>query len=99
MATATVTINIRTPDKNTPGFARRLYRAAHFSEQMKTGFTPSLIEEMIDFLAEYIEGDKAAAKEYLWDCSETQFNEMISAVSGGSSDEIPPEKSEASATP
>lgn len=92
-------IVIKVPDKNTPGFARRMYRAAKFSDSMKAGITPPLIEEMVDFLAEYIEGDKAQAKEYLWDCSELQFNEMIAAVSGGGGEQIPPPSPEASATP
>jgi hypothetical protein len=95
----TIKIAIKVPDKNTPGFARRMYRAAKFGESMKAGVTPSLIEEMVDFLSEYIEGDRAQAKEYLWDCTELQFNQMIGAVSGGSTEQIPPPNGENSATP
>jgi hypothetical protein len=94
---ATVTIKI--PDKNTPGFARRLYRAAQFQERVKSeGFTPDLVSGMIEFMADYIEGDKEQAKEYLWDCTEVQFNELLGAV-GGSAEQIPPPKSEPTATP
>jgi hypothetical protein len=95
----TMQLVIKVPDKNTPGFARRLHRAAMFSENMKVGFTSKLVEEMIEFLAEYIEGDREQAKEYLWDCTEVQFNEMIAAVSGGSGEQVPPPSPEASAMP
>lgn len=96
-----VQINIKTPDKNTPGFARRLHRAAGFKVRASAGeFTPQLVEEMVEFLSDYIEGDKEQAKEYLWDCTEDQFNQMIAAVSGGSPEEIPPaEKSESTVIP
>lgn len=85
-----IVINI--PTKETPGFARRLYKAANFQERVKSeGFTPALIEGMIDFLSDYIEGDKEQAKLYLWDCSESQFSELLGAVSGGSTEQIPPQ--------
>lgn len=95
------TLVIKVPDKNTPGFARRLYRAAGFQQRVQSGeFSTELITDMIDFLSDYIEGDKEKGKEYLWDCTETQFNEMIAAVSGGGSNETPPVvKSEALDTP
>jgi hypothetical protein len=93
-------IVIKVPDKFTPGFARRLHRAAGFQERVKVGeFSAKLVEEMVDFLADYIEGDKTEAKEYLWDCTEVQFQEMIGAVAGGSTEQIPPPKSEPSAMP
>jgi hypothetical protein len=94
------TVTIKVPDKNSPGFARRLYRAAQFQERVKSeGFTAELITGMIDFLADYIEGDREQAREYLWDCTELQFNELIGAVSGGSAEQIPPPKLEPTATP
>jgi len=95
------TVTIKAPDKTTPGFARRLYKAAGFQERAKSGeFTPALMAEMIDFLSDYIEGDKAQSIEYLWDCTENQFMEIMGAVAGGSAEQVPPQlKSEPSATP
>lgn len=92
MSELIVTVRIRVPDKSTPGFARRLHRAASFQERTKAGeFSPKLVEEMIDFLADFVEGDKAQAKEYLWDCSEEQFTSLLASVSGGDANEIPPQ--------
>jgi len=93
------TISIRTPDKNTPGFPRRLYRAAQLQARMKDGFSPEIVNDMIEFLSEYIEGDKKQAIENLWDCTESNFNDLISAVTGGSPEEIPPPKLEPTDTP
>jgi hypothetical protein len=93
-------VSIKVPNKNTPGFARRLHRAAGFQERVKQGeFSALLVEQMVEFLSDYIEGDKAEATEYLWECTEVQFQEMIGAVSGGSTEQIPPPKSETTATP
>ena len=94
------TITIKVPDKNTPGFARRLHRAAGFQERVKTGeFTADLLEQMIEFLADYIEGDRKLSVDYLWDCTEVQFMEMMGAVTGGSAEQIPPPQSVPTVTP
>lgn len=79
------------PDRNTPGFPRRLKRAAQFQAQVKAdGFTPDLVEQVVNFLADYIEGDNHEQQvELMWDCTEDQFNEMLSAL-GGSGKQIPP---------
>jgi len=88
-----VILNI--PDRSTPGFPRRLQRAAQFQAQVKQdGFTPELVEQIVNFLADYIEGDDHEQQvQMMWDCSEDQFNEMLSAL-GGSGKQIPPQKSE-----
>lgn len=84
---------IKIPDKNTPGYPRRIHRALSFQKRMKEEVSAELFEEMINFLAEYVEGDKTQAKESLWDCTEDQFNEIITAVLGGGASEVPPPKS------
>lgn len=92
-------VNFQVPGKDSPGFMRRLYRAAKFQERVKEeGFTAEIVEDMINFLSDYIEGDKEQAKVYLWDCTENQFDELLGAVSGGSTEQIPPPKSEPIAT-
>ena len=94
------TVTITLPDKTTPGFARRLHRAALFQERVKEGgFTADLVKDLIEFMADFIEGDRDAAREYLWDCSEFQFNDFLGAVNGGSTEQVPPLKSETTATP
>jgi len=83
---------IRIPDSKSPGFPRRLRKAAEFQRRTKVegGFTPELIDEIITFLAEYVEGDNIAEQvELMWDCSEDQFYEMLSAIGGGGK-EVPP---------
>lgn len=87
-------IKFNVPSKDTPGYPRRLRAAADFQKRMQDGgLDASLVDSMIDFLSAYIEGEKDA----LWDCSENQFFELLSAVSGGGEATVPPPKPEASA--
>lgn len=83
---------IRVPDSKSPGFPRRLRKAAEFQRRTKAegGFTPELVDEIIAFLAEYVEGDNIQEQtDLMWDCSEDQFYEMLSAIGGGGK-EVPP---------
>jgi len=91
---------IRVPDKNTPGFPRRLQRAAAFKHQIEDkGFTPDLVEKIVEFLSDYVEGgNKAEQIEMIWNCTEVQFDEMLSALGGGGQ-QVPPPKPEALDTP
>lgn len=83
-----LTINV--PTKESPGFLRRMYRATQFQESIKAGVTPEVIAQMIDFVAEYVVCDPPEKKiEALWDISENQFNEILSAVMGGGANESP----------
>lgn len=78
------------PSKDTPGFARRLHTAATFQEQVKNGgFTPAVIESLIDFLSAYVAGENP--KDQLWECSEVEFTELLKAVTGGGEASIPPQ--------
>jgi hypothetical protein len=85
-------INLVPPNKSTPGFARRLRRVAAFQKKMADREqSEEMVDEMINFLAEFCTCDVPAAdiKEVLWDASEEQFSQMLSAVAGGGS-EVPP---------
>jgi hypothetical protein len=90
------------PNADTPGFNKRAYQAAKFEDAFeKNKMTPDLYKEMCEFLAEFIEvefaeGEKPLSKfEALWEqASENQMKALMSAVSGGSAPEVPPEKSE-----
>lgn len=92
---------IRVPDSKSPGFPRRLRKAAEFQRRTKLegGFTPDLIDEIIAFLAEYVEGDNIKEQtDLMWDCSEEQFYEMLSAIGGGGR-EVPPALAQQSNVP
>jgi len=86
---------LKVPDKETPGFFRRLAKATKFQEQIKSeGVSSELVNSMVDFLADYVEAEsKETAKELLWDCTENQFNELMVAISGGGKAEevVPPQ--------
>lgn len=83
---------VNVPGKDSPGYLRRLHNASQFQVKIKTeGFTPELVNAMVEFLADYVEGDREEAKSLLWDCSENQFNDLMSAVSGGGAEQVPPQ--------
>jgi hypothetical protein len=109
-----ITIRFNAPTKDTPGFARRQYKAAEFMAKLKAqdgkNIEPAalveLLPSMVGFLADYVEvipdeGEKAVSpQDALWDiASEEQFIEFLTAVSGGGAGEVPPDgKSAPSAT-
>lgn len=70
------------PSKDSPGFLKRLKRAMRFQDEIKSGkFNERTIDDMIDFLVEYIkEVPPDKAKEYLLDASEAQFMDMLDAI-------------------
>lgn len=83
---------VKVPDKDSPGYLRRLYNASQFQVKIKTdGITPELVESIAGFLADYVEGDREESIKLLWDCSENQFMELMNAVSGGGVKEVPPQ--------
>jgi hypothetical protein len=90
--TDTIKLVLTVPGKDSPGFLRRLHKAASFQDRIKTeGVSPALVESIVDFVSDYIDGEKESVKETLWDCTENQFNEFMSAISGGGAEVIPPQ--------
>jgi hypothetical protein len=90
--TEPIKLVLTVPGKDSPGFLRRLHKAASFQERIKTeGISPALVVGIVDFVSDYIEGEKESVKDMLWDCSENQFNEFMSAISGGGAEVIPPQ--------
>lgn len=79
------------PDKDTPGFLRRQREAIRFSENLKDNPTVETVEALVNFLVDYVEEpqDRKEATEALWDASENQFMELLSALSGGQQAENP----------
>lgn len=76
---------VELPTKETPGFLRRSRAAIAFQNKMKADVvTPEVIDEMIDFLLPMVKEpiDRNEARECLLDASQTQFEEMMSALVG-----------------
>jgi hypothetical protein len=79
-------IEFSPPDKNAPGFLKRLKKVAAFQASFSEGkITGETMDNLVDFLADYViePVDREQAKEALWDASETQFLSLLSSVSGG----------------
>ena len=85
-------LRFEAPTADTPGFLRRTRSAMAFSEKINAGsLSPDLVDEMVDFLAQFITEpeDKEQAKEALLDASQAQFTDMLNAVMGGGADAVP----------
>lgn len=76
---------VELPTKDSPGFLRRSRAAIAFQREMEGGVvTLEVIDEMIDFLLPMVKEpiDRNEAHECLLDASQTQFEEMMSALVG-----------------
>lgn len=90
-------IEFKVPGKSEPGYLRRAKRALQFS-QSNGITTPENIDELVNFLADYVSKpiEHAEKVEALYDASEEQFMQMLEALSGGGAAVIPPAKDEQS---
>lgn len=71
------------PDKDSPGFLKRMKRAISFQDAIKNNqLSEAVVDNMIDFLADFIKepADKEEAKAYLLDASQAQFEDMLKAL-------------------
>jgi hypothetical protein len=87
------------PGPEAPGFLRRQRRAlqlgAALEEARESGaVTVDILEGMVAFLVDYITSpaDRGAAREALWDASETQYKALLATIGGNA--EVPLENSE-----
>lgn len=80
------------PTAQTPGYLRRAKRGLEFRGKLKEGIDPSSIDDMVEFLVDYVTEpkDREKAKEALFDATEEQFNELIDALVGGEDEEENP---------
>lgn len=84
------------PSKDAPGFAKRQRRVLELKRLKLDDPSPETIDQLVDFLAYYVEADNhEQAVGLMWEASENQWDEMLNAL-GGASSEIPPPKSETS---
>ena len=73
------------PDKETPGFLRRSKAAFEFQNKLKADTIDSkVIDDIVTFLLPFIKEpvDRLEAAETLWDASQAQFEELMSALVG-----------------
>jgi len=88
-------LHFELPGMDEPGFLRRSKRALQLQEQLanvQTGTIPSsVIDDIVEFLADYViePADRDEAKEALLDASQSQFMEMLNAITGTGGAENP----------
>ena len=77
---------IRLPDKDTPGYLRRLIQADGFREKMREADNrPEFYEALVEFLLTYVlePADRDEARELLMDASKEQYDAMLKVVNSG----------------
>jgi hypothetical protein len=90
MDTPELTLVLKMPTEDTPGYVERLERAMDFKEAIdKKEMTGATIRGLVEFLADYIDGDRELVVKGLRQASQREFTEMLSAVSGGTA-QVPP---------
>lgn len=90
-----IKISINPPSKTAPGYAKRLRRAAAFQESIASGqMSARIMDDLIIFLSDYCQAGEGTTpeqvQEALWELSEEQFVDVLSAVTGGGA-QVPPE--------
>jgi len=85
-----LTLTLKPPSEDMPGYVDRLERAMDFKDAIdKKEMTGATVRALVDFLADYIEGDRETVVKALRQASQREFNAMLSAVSGESA-QVPP---------
>jgi glutamine synthetase adenylyltransferase len=92
-----VNLVLELPTRQTPGFLKRSKRALEFSQRIsaKGNSDPTLFDEMIEFLLPLVKEptDPDEARAALWDATEEQYDDMMTALLGGKKKEDPPAQS------
>jgi DNA repair exonuclease SbcCD ATPase subunit len=88
------------PDKKTHGFLRRQRKAIEFQNLLKKEQSVELIDAMVEFLSDFVTvpETKEAKIEALWEASQEQFESMLQALTGMTT-QIEKEIAEANPTP
>ena len=84
------------PGPDAPGFLRRQRKALEFTIDFATGkASPETLDKLVQFLSQFVTEPKGRekAKEALWEASETEFMELLSAITG-TQEQVPPNNSE-----
>lgn len=72
-------INWKLPTINDPGFLKRRREIAALLDLAPT---PENTDKLIDYLAQFVEGDPEEAKEALLDASQTEYGQAIASLLG-----------------
>jgi hypothetical protein len=77
-------IVINTPDKNAPGYLRRMRDTARLQAALAGGLTVDGTEALVAFILPYVvePADRAAAEAALWDASEAEFAGIMAGLAG-----------------
>ena len=80
------TLKLTPPAKDAPGFLRRQRRMMDIDRRIKGG-DPTAMDEMVDVLLPFVTepSDRTAAADALWELSEAQFREVMTAFLGRTS--------------
>ena len=85
-----LTLTLKPPSEDTPGYVDRLERAMDFMDAInKKQMTGTTVRQMLDFLADYIDGDRELTIKALRQATQKEFTAMLNAVSGESA-QVPP---------
>lgn len=77
------------PTKKDRGYLKRAKKGLYFKKEMaKENPDPEIVDEMIEFLADYVEKpeDRDEAIELFWNATEEEIDMMIEAVTGQTKD-------------
>jgi hypothetical protein len=76
---------VKPPNKDDKGFLRRSRQAIGFSQKLKDNPAIETIDEMVEFILQYVTTpkDRDKAKEGLLDASENEFLEILKSIGGG----------------
>jgi hypothetical protein len=94
-----MSVNITVPTPQTPGHPRRQYLAMRFYEKLNgKEMSSEGYVEMMRFMSSFLtdeeerkQSDKDIMASPIWELSEEQQNQILQAVMGGGSNEIPPQ--------
>lgn len=77
------------PEADAPGYLLRQRKALAFQQKMKAeeGMTPEALDELVDFLAEYVTepAEPEEKRQALLMASENQFNQLLETIKGETS--------------
>lgn len=91
----TLKLEFLPPDENTPGYPRRIARILYFQEMMTSGSAEKVKHadwtELVEFLSAFVKAETPEqAKDLLWNCTQKQFGELLSAAAGNKTEEVVP---------
>lgn len=93
-------IEFTPPNKQTHGYLRRQHKILEFKKILHQEPSAEMLEKLVEFFSEFvtIPEDKAAKIEALWDATQEQYENMLTALSGAAID-VEKENAEANPTP